>query len=103
MATPHHAISPQQRASRGTALHDGPPAVPGAHGDSVRAVAPQARARLTQAQLDGRACVCCQAIAGLKEAGHVVHGGLGYAVKVCRSCPPYAAILMTAPGEEARR
>ncbi|MFB8172864.1 hypothetical protein [Kitasatospora purpeofusca] len=48
--------------------------------------APQAPARLTPAQRDGRACVSCGGTDSLKEAGRVVDRGLGFAVKTCRSC-----------------
>ncbi|KJY32590.1 hypothetical protein [Streptomyces sp. NRRL S-495] len=103
MTTPHHVVPPHRQASQDAVVPEAPPTVPGEHGDGVRAVAPHARSRLTQDQRDGRACVHCRAITGLKEAGHVVDGGLSYAVKVCRSCPPYAAILTDALGEEPRR
>lgn len=43
-------------------------------------------ARLTQLQRDGRACVYCGGTDHLQEAGRVVDGGLGYAVRACRSC-----------------
>lgn len=45
-----------------------------------------APARLTPAQRDGRACASCGGAESLKEAGRVVVGGLGFAVKTCRSC-----------------
>lgn len=76
-----------------------PPSDPG-HRPLVRMVARQAGARLTQDQRDGRACVNCRSLNGLREAGHVVDGGLRYAVRVCRSCRPYAAILAAAPARD---
>ncbi|MFJ8429873.1 hypothetical protein ACIQ9P_01085 [Kitasatospora sp. NPDC094019] len=59
---------------------------PAFKGGAMTGLPHQPGVRLTQAQREGRACVFCEGSSGLKEAGHVIDRGLGYAVKVCRSC-----------------
>ncbi|MFI6117490.1 hypothetical protein [Kitasatospora sp. NPDC051164] len=82
--------TPQELARR----HELQDAASGNLGDSVRVIAPRPGARLTADQRSGTACVACdRRTDGLTDAGHVEDDGLVYAVRVCSSCPQYAASL----------
>lgn len=68
-------------------------AASGRLGDTARVIAPRCGSRLSTAQRNGSACVACGGTEGLRDGGHVEDEGLVYAVKVCSTCPRYAASL----------
>ncbi|MDT0320304.1 hypothetical protein [Streptomyces millisiae] len=54
-----------------------------------------------QRRLDGRECARCGSTAGLRPGGHAVTptpdgGSLGWAVRVCQTCPPASAVCDSA-------
>jgi hypothetical protein len=91
MATTRALNRTTQDLARRHLLQD---AASGHLGDSVRVVAPRPGARLTADQRSGTACVACgRRASDLRDCGHVEDEGLAYAVRVCGSCPRYAASL----------